>query len=173
MGSPSGPCRRVSCPGSRPGSSHSCTTRSLSRQGSVAEEAERLRTLEREALKTASAVIVTSDTTAAHPRCGLRCAPRGDCRCRSWNGAGASGGRQRNGRCDPRRWLRHSPERLRGSGGRLARLRDRPWSLTIVGALDRAPDYVQSLRAQIDAVGLSDRIRFTGAVSGSCAALAV
>ncbi|GGK41443.1 glycosyltransferase family 4 protein [Salinarimonas ramus] len=46
----------------------------------------------------------------------------------------------------------------------LARLADRPWSLTIVGATDRAPDLAAALAAQVREAGLAERIRFTGAV---------
>ena len=44
----------------------------------------------------------------------------------------------------------------------LARLRHEPWGCTIVGGLDRDIACVDALRAQIAALGLEDRIRFTG-----------
>jgi glycosyltransferase involved in cell wall biosynthesis len=46
----------------------------------------------------------------------------------------------------------------------LATIADRPWTLTIVGDLDRAPDYVADLAARIAAAGLDGRIRFAGTV---------
>ncbi|GEO14981.1 glycosyltransferase family 4 protein [Microvirga aerophila] len=129
------------------------------------DDAGRLRTLEREALTAASAVIVTSDTTAAIlvadydvPREVIAVALPGTMQAGRAKGSGAGGAILAVGSVIPRKGY----EVLVAA---LARLRDRPWALTIVGALDRAPDYVQCLRAQIDAAGLSDRIRFTGAVS--------
>jgi glycosyltransferase involved in cell wall biosynthesis len=130
------------------------------------DDAERLRTLEREALKAASAVIVTSDTTAATlvsdydvPREAIAVAVPGTVQARRAGGSGTGGSILAVGSIIPRKGY----EVLVAA---LARLRDRPWSLTIVGAMDRAPDHVLSLRARIDAAGLSDRIRFTGAVPG-------
>jgi glycosyltransferase involved in cell wall biosynthesis len=129
------------------------------------EDAERLRTLEREALKTASAVIVTSDTTAGIlvadydvPQERIAVAVPGTMRAHRAAGSGTGGAILAVGSVIPRKGY----EVLVAA---LARLRVRPWSLTIVGALDRAPAYVRSLRAQIDAIGLSNRIHFTGAVS--------
>ena len=46
----------------------------------------------------------------------------------------------------------------------LADLADRDWHLTVVGALDRAPDTAADLRTQITETGLSDRITLAGAV---------
>lgn len=46
----------------------------------------------------------------------------------------------------------------------LARLSDLPWRLDIVGPTDRAADHETALRAGIAAAGLSDRIRFLGAL---------
>lgn len=43
-------------------------------------------------------------------------------------------------------------------------LADRPWRLTIVGADDRAPATTAALNMQIAAAGLSERIRLTGAL---------
>jgi glycosyltransferase involved in cell wall biosynthesis len=130
------------------------------------DDAERLWTLEREALKAASAVIVTSNTTAAIlvsdydvPREAIAVAVPGTVQARRAAGSGTGGAILAVGSVVPRKGY----EVLVAA---LARLRDRPWSLTIVGAMDRAPDYVRSLRARIDVAGLSDRIRFTGAVSG-------
>ncbi|MFN3891134.1 MAG: glycosyltransferase family 4 protein [Beijerinckiaceae bacterium] len=45
----------------------------------------------------------------------------------------------------------------------LTQVRDLDWRLTIVGALDRAPQAVANLRAQIDAADLTSRISFAGA----------
>ena len=45
----------------------------------------------------------------------------------------------------------------------LTRLADIDWTLRIVGALDRAPQAVAALRAQIAASGLADRIELVGA----------
>ncbi len=47
----------------------------------------------------------------------------------------------------------------------LARLTDLGFALTIVGALDRAPDHVAALRGRIAASGLEARIFLAGAVS--------
>lgn len=47
----------------------------------------------------------------------------------------------------------------------LAGLADRAWQLTLIGALDRAPDTVAALRRQIAEAGLDDRITLAGAVS--------
>lgn len=47
----------------------------------------------------------------------------------------------------------------------LADLADRAWHLTIIGALDRAPDTVAALRRQITEAGLDGRISLAGAVS--------
>jgi glycosyltransferase involved in cell wall biosynthesis len=46
----------------------------------------------------------------------------------------------------------------------LARLRDRNWRCSIVGALDRDPAAVEAIRAEIDAAGLSHRVTLTGAL---------
>lgn len=40
------------------------------------------------------------------------------------------------------------------------------WTCTIVGSLHVEPDFVAALRAEIDAVGLADRVRFTGVLTG-------
>lgn len=47
----------------------------------------------------------------------------------------------------------------------LARLADLPWRLTIVGALDRAPDHVAALLAFIVHQGLATRVTLAGPVS--------
>jgi glycosyltransferase involved in cell wall biosynthesis len=47
----------------------------------------------------------------------------------------------------------------------LAGLSDKPWRLTIAGADDRAPATAAALRAQIAAAGLSGRIRLAGALA--------
>lgn len=47
----------------------------------------------------------------------------------------------------------------------LAGLVDRAWQLTLIGALDRAPDTVAALRRQIAEAGLDDRTTLAGAVS--------
>lgn len=44
----------------------------------------------------------------------------------------------------------------------LARLRDERWHLTVVGSLTRDPETSARVRAQIDALGLQDRITLTG-----------
>lgn len=46
----------------------------------------------------------------------------------------------------------------------LAGLADKPWRLTIVGAADRAPATTAALRGQIAAAGLSERIKLAGAL---------
>lgn len=46
----------------------------------------------------------------------------------------------------------------------LSGLADRDWSLTIIGAADRAPATAAALAAQIAEAGLADRIRLAGAV---------
>lgn len=46
-------------------------------------------------------------------------------------------------------------------------LADRPWRLTIVGPDDRAPATTAALKAQIAATGLSERVRLTGALAQS------
>jgi len=53
----------------------------------------------------------------------------------------------------------------------LAGLQDFDWRLRIVGALDRAPDCVQALRAQIAAAGLEERIILGGATDAELDAL--
>jgi glycosyltransferase involved in cell wall biosynthesis len=129
------------------------------------ENAERLRSLEREALKAASSVIVTSPKTAAIlvadydvPREAIAVAVPGTVQTHRAQGSGTGRAILAVGSVIPRKGY----DVLVAA---LARLRDRPWVLTIVGAMDRAPAYVRSLRTQIDAAGLLDRIRFTGAVS--------
>ncbi|MDP3319740.1 MAG: glycosyltransferase family 4 protein, partial [Bosea sp. (in: a-proteobacteria)] len=52
----------------------------------------------------------------------------------------------------------------------LAGLSDRDWRLTIVGATDRAIDTVAALVAQIEAAGLSARIRLAGAIGDAALA---
>lgn len=47
----------------------------------------------------------------------------------------------------------------------LGRLRDRPWRLTVVGALDRDPQHARELDGIAEDFGLSDRVAFAGAVS--------
>lgn len=47
----------------------------------------------------------------------------------------------------------------------LAPLADLPWRMTIVGALDRAPAYVDALRELVREMGLEERILLTGPVS--------
>jgi glycosyltransferase involved in cell wall biosynthesis len=49
----------------------------------------------------------------------------------------------------------------------LAGLADTPWQLDIVGDLDRAPDYVELLRARIAAAGLAGRIVLKGGLSSA------
>ena len=44
----------------------------------------------------------------------------------------------------------------------LARVRDRPWRCVCAGSLDRAPDHARQVRAQVEELGLADRILFTG-----------
>jgi glycosyltransferase involved in cell wall biosynthesis len=46
----------------------------------------------------------------------------------------------------------------------LAELAARPWRCTIAGSLDRDPATVDALRAQIERLGLSERITLTGAL---------
>jgi glycosyltransferase involved in cell wall biosynthesis len=132
--------------------------------GLGADDAERLRILEREALKAASAIIVTSETTAAIlasdydvPRETVAVAIPGTAQMHRAVGSGTGHALLAVGSVVPRKGYEVLVEAL-------ARLGNRPWSLMIVGAMDRAPDYVRSLRARIDEAGLSDRIRFTGAL---------
>jgi glycosyltransferase involved in cell wall biosynthesis len=47
----------------------------------------------------------------------------------------------------------------------LAMLADLPWRATIVGALDRAPDHVETLRRLIRDLGLDGRVALAGSVS--------
>ncbi len=49
----------------------------------------------------------------------------------------------------------------------LAELRGEPWRCTIVGGLDRDVACATSLRAQVAAAGLEDRIAFTGALDSA------
>jgi glycosyltransferase involved in cell wall biosynthesis len=49
----------------------------------------------------------------------------------------------------------------------LAELTHVPWSLSIVGDLDRAPDYVAHLRERIRAVGVGDRVVLRGGIAPS------
>lgn len=46
----------------------------------------------------------------------------------------------------------------------LAGLRDRVWTCSIVGTLDRDPDFVERLRSQVGEAGLSDRVELRGAL---------
>ncbi len=46
----------------------------------------------------------------------------------------------------------------------LAHVADLPWRATFVGALDRAPDHVRDVRARIDRLGLTSRVRLVGAL---------
>jgi glycosyltransferase involved in cell wall biosynthesis len=48
----------------------------------------------------------------------------------------------------------------------LATIADMPWSCVCVGALTRDPGFVERLRRQIDAHGLTDRIRLVGPRTG-------
>jgi glycosyltransferase involved in cell wall biosynthesis len=48
----------------------------------------------------------------------------------------------------------------------LAELVDRPWTLTCVGPLGRAPDYVDALRARITRLGLTGRVELAGPLTG-------
>ncbi|MGX2993637.1 glycosyltransferase family 4 protein [Streptomyces sp. JNUCC 64] len=49
----------------------------------------------------------------------------------------------------------------------LATVADLPWTCVCVGGLDRAPDYVDRLRALIAHHGLTDRIRLAGPMTGA------
>jgi glycosyltransferase involved in cell wall biosynthesis len=51
----------------------------------------------------------------------------------------------------------------------LSRIADVPWRCTIAGSLDRAPDTVSQLRAQIGASGLADRVSLAGEVEDAAA----
>jgi len=51
----------------------------------------------------------------------------------------------------------------------LSRITDLPWGCTIAGSLARAPDTVAQLRLQIDAAGLADRIALAGEVEDATA----
>ncbi|WP_262927290.1 glycosyltransferase family 4 protein [Phytohalomonas tamaricis] len=44
----------------------------------------------------------------------------------------------------------------------LAKLQDLPWQCDCIGSLERAPQYVQCLRARIDQLGLNERIHLPG-----------
>ena len=46
----------------------------------------------------------------------------------------------------------------------LAGLTDRPWRLTIVGDLERAPEHVAAIRARVSSAGLLDRVKLTGSL---------
>jgi glycosyltransferase involved in cell wall biosynthesis len=48
----------------------------------------------------------------------------------------------------------------------LAQLADRPWTLVCAGPLQRAPGYVEALRARIARFGLTDRVLLTGPLAG-------
>jgi glycosyltransferase involved in cell wall biosynthesis len=48
----------------------------------------------------------------------------------------------------------------------LAKVCDLPWSCLCVGALDRDPGFVESVRRQIDGYGLADRVRLAGPRTG-------
>jgi glycosyltransferase involved in cell wall biosynthesis len=122
---------------------------------------------EREALRHATAVIATSDATAATlrrdygvPAERLAVAPPGT---------------------DPA-----PPARRRGSHilslgsvtprkghdtlvAALSRIADLPWRCTIAGSLDRAPDWAARLRNGIAAAGLADRILLAGEVEDASA----
>jgi Glycosyl transferases group 1/Glycosyltransferase Family 4 len=47
----------------------------------------------------------------------------------------------------------------------LARVQDLDWRLTLVGPLDREPDFVESVREQVVHLGVGQRVRFAGACS--------
>ena len=49
----------------------------------------------------------------------------------------------------------------------LAELTDRPWTLTCVGPLGRAPGFVADLRAQIARLGLTERVELVGSQAGA------
>jgi glycosyltransferase involved in cell wall biosynthesis len=49
----------------------------------------------------------------------------------------------------------------------LTSLADREWTCVCVGAMDRDPDFVRTLRSRIDTAGLSDRIHLAGPQTGA------
>jgi glycosyltransferase involved in cell wall biosynthesis len=47
----------------------------------------------------------------------------------------------------------------------LSQIADLPWTCTVAGSLERAPETARAILAQVAAAGLSDRIAFLGEVS--------
>lgn len=134
--------------------------------------ATRLRHSERLALQYADAVISTSATTAATlqqdydvPAHKLTVAEPGAPRPRRAEISGAAANTVALlavGAISPRKGYDCLVAAL-GSLGKVGT--DADWRLTIVGALDRAGETANALRAQIGELGLSDRIELAGAVS--------
>jgi glycosyltransferase involved in cell wall biosynthesis len=127
---------------------------------------------EREALRHARAVIVTSETTAAtlRERYGvagdnLIVAPPGTEPAPLARRAGAPPHLLSLGAVVPRK----GHDVLVSA---LARLPDLAWRCTIAGSLDRAPDAVQALREQIAATGLDGHITLAGEVADASALFA-
>ncbi|CAD5247602.1 Glycosyl transferases group 1 [Bosea sp. 62] len=116
------------------------------------------------ALRYASAVIVTSETTKrllvadfAVPAEKITVAEPGvDPAARATGSAGESVELLAVGSLVPRKGYDVLIAALEG-------VADRPWRLTIVGADDRAPTTTASLKAQIAAAGLAERVRLAGA----------
>lgn len=131
----------------------------LSREDSV-----RLTENERRALAHARRVVATSETTAETLRRDfgvaaerLSVAAPGTDRAARATGGGATPHLLSVGAVVPRKGF----DVLVAA---LAELAARPWRCTIAGSLDRDPATGDALRAQIERLGLSDRITLTGAL---------
>jgi glycosyltransferase involved in cell wall biosynthesis len=131
--------------------------------GLDADERDRLRRLEREALAACAGVIVTSTYTCERlleygvPRGHIRAVPPGTSPARPAAGPGAG-----------------QPPRLLCVGSviprkgqdvlvrALERIRALPWSCVCAGSLDRAPGFARAVVERVQTVGLGDRIEFPG-----------
>ena len=130
------------------------------------EDPERLIALEAEALGQARGWIATSPATARLVRQRMRAPIRpGRVVCPGTEPASraqGSGGRQllTVATVTPRK-------DILGLVQAASALTVQDWHLNIVGSLQRAPDYAQRVRAEIQSRGLSDRVRLMGELDGA------
>lgn len=135
---------------------------------------------ERETLRAAQAVIVTSgwagrdaaarhglDEAKVHTVCpGTDPAPLAHGSRGGGEGEGAGGG---TGGGSPRLLCVAAVTPRKGQdllAEALAQVKDAPWVCEFVGALDRDPDFTAHLRRVLDRHGLSDRVRLRGPLTG-------
>lgn len=134
--------------------------------GLAPDEAAALDSGERATLRSAAAVVATS-SWAAHrlvehhglPATGVHVAPPGVLPAPQSAGSDAGGRLVSVAAVTPRKGQDVLIEAL-------TTLTGLPWTCTVVGALDRAPDYTARLRQRVAAAGLDDRIRFAGPRTG-------